>query len=59
MYKKKNGEGEKKVKAAAEKFYEDLRGLMGEFEKNSEVMTGGSIPYNVMDPKGTAVSILI
>ena len=59
LYKKKNGEGEKKVKAAAEKLYQDLRELIGVFERNSEAMTEGSTPYIVMDPKGTAVSILI
>ena len=47
------------MKAAAEKFYEDLRVLSGVFEGNSEEMTGGSVPYNVMDPNSTAVSILI
>ena len=53
------GPGEQEVKAAAEKFYEDLRGLSEVFEKNSEEMTEGSIPYNVLDPGSTAVSILI
>ena len=53
------GPGEQDVKAAAEKFYEDLRRLGEVFERNSEGMTGGSIPYNVLDPGSTAVSILI
>ena len=59
LYRKKMGPGEQEVKAAAGKFYEDLRGLIGVFERNSEEMTGGTIPYNVMDPNSTAVSILI
>ena len=53
------GPREQEVKAAAEKFYEDLRHLIGVFERNSQGMTKGSILYNVMDPGSTAVSILI
>lgn len=59
LYKKKMGPREQEVKAAAEKFYEDLRHLIGVFERNSQGMTKGSILYNVMDPGSTAVSILI
>ena len=45
--------------AAAEAFYGDLWQLRGVFEKNSEMMSVGTVPYNVMDPNSTAVSILI
>ena len=59
LYRKKTGPGEQEVKANAEKFYQDLRGLVKIFNENSQAMTEGSIPYNVMDPNNTAVSILI
>ena len=59
LYKKKMGPGEQDVMAAAEAFYGDLWTLRGVFEKNSEGMSVGTVPYNVMDPNSTAVSILI
>lgn len=59
LYMKKTGKGEPEVKAAAEKLYTDLRNLIGVFQENSDNMTEGSIPYNVMDPSTTAVSILL
>jgi hypothetical protein len=59
LYKKKNGPGEQEIKAIAEAFYEDLRDLVGVFEDNSRGMTPGSVPYNVLDPNSTAISILI
>lgn len=59
LYKKKTGKGEPEVKAAAEKLYTDLRKLIGVFEENSKGMSEGTIPYNVMDPNSTAISILI
>ncbi len=59
LYMKKTGKGEPEVKAAAAKFYSDLRNLIGVFDENSKGMTEGTIPYNVMDPNSTAISILI
>ena len=49
----------KAVAAASKAFYDELRRLDVEFAKNSNAMNKNSIPYNVMDPDSTAVSILI
>lgn len=59
VYNKKKGPGEPAVKAAAEKLYKDLKEMTAIFDQNSKDMTEGSIPYNVLDPGSTAVSILI
>lgn len=47
------------VAAASKAFYDELRRLDVEFAKNSNAMNKNSIPYNVMSPDSTAVSILI
>ncbi len=47
------------TKAISEQFQTDLRDLIKRFKDNSEKMTKGTIPYVVMDPEYTAVSILI
>ena len=59
LYKKKTGPGEQEVKDIAERFYVDLRDLIGVFEENSKGMTEGAVAYNVLDPGSTAISILI
>jgi hypothetical protein len=59
VYKKKEGEGEKQVRDISEMFYLDLCRLAKEFYYNSKGMDAGSIPYMVLDPSTTAVSILI
>jgi len=56
LYKKKN---QPAITKAASKFYEELRALIGVFKQNSDEMSQGSIPYEVMDPNATAISILI
>ncbi|KAJ9611994.1 hypothetical protein H2200_003589 [Cladophialophora chaetospira] len=43
----------------AKAFYGDLRELVKAFDANSKAMTRGTVPYVVMDPASTAVSILI
>jgi hypothetical protein len=47
------------TKAAAEKFYNDLKQLKAAFALNSAMMDDQTISYDVMDPDATAVSILI
>lgn len=59
LYKEKKEANEQEIKAIAEEFYYNLRGLIGDFVKHSKQMTEGTIPYMVMDPNSTAVSILI
>lgn len=59
VYKYKNGRGEREIRDVAEKFYGDLRQLVITFNEHSEQMSEGTIPYEVMDPNATAVSILI
>ena len=59
LYKYKNGKGEREIRDIAEKFYNDLRELIIKFKEHSDQMTEGTIPYEVMDPNATAVSILI
>ncbi|KAK4191305.1 linoleate 9S-lipoxygenase 1 [Podospora australis] len=50
---------EEHIKNASQKLYDDLRGLQVEFFQNSNAMDKGSIPYTVLDPGLTAVSILV
>ena len=59
LYKYKKDKGEPEIRDNAEKFYNDLRDLTIKFKKHSDEMTEGTIPYEVMDPNATAVSILI
>ncbi|KAK4645760.1 hypothetical protein QC761_204370 [Podospora bellae-mahoneyi] len=59
VYRYKKGANELKVKEASQKLYEDLQGLQRVFFHNSTGMDKGSIPYMVLDPGLTAVSILI
>lgn len=59
VYRKKRGVNEILVAKNAGDFYSELKRLIGEFAKHSEEMDEGSIPYIVMDPACTAVSILI
>ena len=59
LVRKSKGATDLKTKAIAKEFWEDLRGLVKVFSENSMAMTRGTIPYIVMDPASTAVSILI
>ena len=59
VYRYKKEEKDVKVKEASERLYSELQGLQKAFYKNSVAMDKGSIPYMVLDPGLTAVSILI
>ncbi|KAK3328542.1 lipoxygenase [Cercophora scortea] len=59
VYKYKRGEKEIKIKEISQQLYSQLRELQKRFYNNSVVMDKGSIPYMVLDPGLTAVSILI
>ncbi|KAK4153034.1 lipoxygenase [Chaetomidium leptoderma] len=59
VYKRKRDAKDVKVKEASAKLYADLKVLQKTFLRNSAVMDSGSIPYMVLDPGLTAVSILI
>jgi hypothetical protein len=59
VYQKKEEEQEKQVRDISEMFYLDLCKLAKTFYYNSRGMDEGSIPYMVLDPGNTAVSILI
>ncbi|KAK4171830.1 putative lipoxygenase [Triangularia setosa] len=50
---------EKAVRDISETFHHELRLLDVQFAETSNAMSEGSIPYMVMDPDNTAVSILI
>ncbi|KAH7131670.1 lipoxygenase [Dactylonectria estremocensis] len=50
---------DKKIAAISEELFNDLRKLIDQFKLNSKDMSKDSIPYIVMDPTDTAVSILI
>ncbi|KAJ6442468.1 cutinase [Purpureocillium lavendulum] len=54
-----NDEGNQEIRAISEQFYLALKKLEIEFLQTSQRMEKGSIPYMVMDPTNTAVSILI
>ncbi|KAK3356652.1 lipoxygenase [Lasiosphaeria hispida] len=49
----------RRIAAASKSFYDELKVLDVAFTKNSNDMNKDSIPYEVMDPDNTAVSILI
>lgn len=59
VYRKKERPEEKQVRDISEMFYLDLCRLAKMFYYNSRDMDPGSIPYMVLDPASTAVSILI
>lgn len=50
---------DQRTKAIASRFYGKLLELGKVFQRHSNEMTKGTIPYTVMDPGATAVSILI
>jgi hypothetical protein len=59
VYRHKRDEKDVKVKEASARLYADLKRLQTVFYRNSVAMDRGSIPYMVLDPGLTAVSILI
>ena len=59
LVRKKSGVQDQKTMNIARDFYDDLRGMIIMFKQNSDKMTSGTVPYVVMDPDSTAVSILI
>lgn len=59
IYKTKKGTAEERIRDASGKLYEDLQALQKVFFYNSNGMDKGSVPYMVLDPGLTAVSILI
>lgn len=59
LYRDKTKSNDKRIAKIAETFYIDLRKLISVFADHSEQMTQGTIPYTVMDPNATAISILI
>jgi hypothetical protein len=59
LVRKSTSDTDRRTKAIAEEFYGDLRKLVIAFNENSQAMTRGTVPYVVMDPASTAVSILI
>ena len=59
VYKAKRGEGDAVVREASARLYGELQGLQKRFYWNSTAMDAGSVPYMVLDPGMTAVSILI
>lgn len=59
VYKYKTAAADQKVKEASQVLYSELQALQKTFFYNSSAMDKGSIPYFVLDPGLTAVSILI
>jgi hypothetical protein len=59
VYRAKRGEADSLVRVASERLYVELRRLQKTFIGNSKAMDKGSVPYMVLDPGLTAVSILI
>ncbi|KAF9465412.1 lipoxygenase [Collybia nuda] len=53
------GDNNAPVIHAAAQFYAQLIELITLFKKNSEAMDDQTVPYDVMDPEATAISILI
>ncbi|KAF4984881.1 hypothetical protein FZEAL_34 [Fusarium zealandicum] len=54
-----NSQEDQEIRRISEMFYLDLKKLEVEFLITSKGMDEGSVPYMVMDPSNTAVSILI
>lgn len=59
LYRQKATRDEKSTAEIAKTFYNKLRELISVFQDHSEQMTESTIPYTVMDPNSTAISILI
>jgi len=59
VYKYKTSPAEQKIRDISQKLYTDLQELQKAFYYNSTAMDKGAIPYMVLDPGLTAVSILI
>ena len=59
LVRKKSGSTNAQVKEIAKVFRNDLVRLIEQFKKNSDDMTKDTLPYVVMNPASTAVSILI
>lgn len=59
LYRQKSKPDEKKTAEIARTFYNKLRDLISVFQDHSDQMTKTTIPYTVMDPNDTAISILI
>ena len=59
LLRKKSGATDREKVQIARVFHEDLRGLIEVFKRNSDAMTKDTVPYIVMTPSSTAVSILI
>ncbi|KAG8531040.1 uncharacterized protein KY384_004397 [Bacidia gigantensis] len=59
LLRKKSGLRDKKVTEIAKVFHEDLRALIEQFKASSDNMTTDTVPYIVMNPGTTAVSILL
>ncbi|KAH7633240.1 lipoxygenase [Sordaria sp. MPI-SDFR-AT-0083] len=59
VHKTKQGRREKMVAEASERLYQRLRETQTTVWENSRAMEKGSLPYMVLDPGNTAVSILI
>ena len=59
VYRRKTGKREMAVRDVSEAFYLDLCALARRFYYNSVGQDEGAIPYMVLDPNQTAVSILI
>ena len=53
------GNGEKEIAKAAGTLYKDLVELGEIFKENSKLMDDQTMPYEVMDPDATAISILL
>ena len=59
VYEKKKEAGEITIRDISESFYYDLMELAKQFYENSRAMDRNAIPYMVMNPDDTAVSVLI
>lgn len=58
-YKGKTAKHTQQVRTISNDLFENLQKVGEEFIKNSQAMSDGAIPYQVLDPATTAVSILI
>ncbi len=59
LVRKKDGWENQRVKEIAKVFYNDLVRLTEEFKASGDGMTKDTVPYLVMNPGNTAVSILL